>query len=247
MAQLVKNLPAMWETWAWSLGGEDPLEKGMATHSSILTCRIPWTEEPGGLQSMGSHRVGHGWATNTFGVLYSSPRTPSLCDPGLFPSHCACEVPSEGRSLALAGVVLFISLSSHLTWLPPLPLVSLAVQGMRAYTDRRPCLCLSTKPQKPSFLLLNVREWSGAGDCVQPGWPVQRSFDDGDEVLLDFFPPVFLVFLTGVYIYLSEYSEIQNCFGQSPKQSAWENQNETLLRTWREFSEANGSSVEACL
>ena len=111
-----------------------------------------------GLQSMGSHRVRHGRATNTFGVLYSSPRTPSLCDPGLFPSHCACEVPSEGRSLALAGVVLFISLSSHLTWLPPLPLVSLAVQGVRAYTDRRPCLCLSTKPQKPSFLLLKVRE-----------------------------------------------------------------------------------------
>ena len=57
MAQMVKNLPAMWETWVRSLGGEDPLEKRMATHSSILACRIPWTEEPGGLQSVGSHRV----------------------------------------------------------------------------------------------------------------------------------------------------------------------------------------------
>ena len=56
---MVKNLPAMWETQVQSLGKEDPLEKGMATHSSILACRIPWTEEPGGLQSMGSHRVGH--------------------------------------------------------------------------------------------------------------------------------------------------------------------------------------------
>ena len=50
---MVKNLPAMQETWVQSLGGEDLLEKGMATHSSILAWRIPWTEEPGGLQSMG--------------------------------------------------------------------------------------------------------------------------------------------------------------------------------------------------
>jgi len=59
VAQRVKNLPAMWETWVQSLGWEDPLEEGVATHSSILAWRIPWTEEPGGLQSMGSHRVGH--------------------------------------------------------------------------------------------------------------------------------------------------------------------------------------------
>ena len=57
MAQTVKNLPAMWETWVRSLGREDPLDKGMATHSSILAWRTPWTEEPGGLQSLGSQRV----------------------------------------------------------------------------------------------------------------------------------------------------------------------------------------------
>ena len=57
VAQTVKNLPAMWETWVQSLGQEDPLEKGMATHSSILACRIPRTEKPGQLQSMGSQRV----------------------------------------------------------------------------------------------------------------------------------------------------------------------------------------------
>ena len=56
----------MQETWVQSLGWEDPLEKGMSTHSSILAWRIPWTEEPGRLQSMGSQRVGHNWATNTF-------------------------------------------------------------------------------------------------------------------------------------------------------------------------------------
>ena len=59
MAQTVKNLPALWETQVQSLGWEDCLKKGMATHSSILAWEIPWTEEPGGLQSMGSQRVGH--------------------------------------------------------------------------------------------------------------------------------------------------------------------------------------------
>ena len=54
---MVKNLPAMQKTWVRSLGKEDPLENGIATHFSILAWRIPWTEEPGGLQSMGSQRV----------------------------------------------------------------------------------------------------------------------------------------------------------------------------------------------
>ena len=62
---VVKNLLAvqqLQELWVWSLGWEDPLEEGMATHSSILAWRIPWTEEPGGLQSMGSQRVRRGWS-----------------------------------------------------------------------------------------------------------------------------------------------------------------------------------------
>ena len=63
MAQWVKNLPAVQETQVLSLGREDLLEKGMATHSNILTWKIPWTEEPGGLQSKGLPRVGHGWLT----------------------------------------------------------------------------------------------------------------------------------------------------------------------------------------
>ena len=65
MPQMVKNLLAMWETQVQSLGQEDPLEKGMATHSSILAWRIPSIEEPGGLQSMGFQRVRHNWVTNT--------------------------------------------------------------------------------------------------------------------------------------------------------------------------------------
>ena len=59
MAQAEKKPPAMWETWVQSLGQEDSLEKGMATHSSILARRIPWPEEPGRLQSMGLQRVGY--------------------------------------------------------------------------------------------------------------------------------------------------------------------------------------------
>ena len=63
VVQMVKNLPALRETSVLSLGWEDPLVEGMATHFNILSWRIPGTEEPGGLQSMGSHRVGHDWLT----------------------------------------------------------------------------------------------------------------------------------------------------------------------------------------
>ena len=62
VAQMVKNLPAMQESWVLSLNQDDPLEKGMAVHSNILSWRIPWTEEPGGLQSLGSQRVRHYWS-----------------------------------------------------------------------------------------------------------------------------------------------------------------------------------------
>ena len=66
VAQMGKNLPGMRETWAQSLVLEDPLEKGMTTHSSILAWKILWTEEPGRLQSMGSQRIWHDWVTSTF-------------------------------------------------------------------------------------------------------------------------------------------------------------------------------------
>ena len=65
VAQMVKNLPALQETWVQSLGQEDPLEKEMAAHSSALAWRIPWTEESGAPQSVGSQRAGHDWAAST--------------------------------------------------------------------------------------------------------------------------------------------------------------------------------------
>ena len=83
VAQMVKNLPAMWETWVPSLGWEDSLEKGMATHSSILAWKISWTEEPGGLQSTESQRVEHDLAAKHVYHIYILP----LVSPGLALSY----------------------------------------------------------------------------------------------------------------------------------------------------------------
>ena len=78
----------MQETWVLSLGGGDPLEKEMATHFSILTWRIPWTEEPGGLQSTGSQRVGYDWATSLhLTSLHFSAEEDTGSIPGLGRSH----------------------------------------------------------------------------------------------------------------------------------------------------------------
>ena len=87
VAQTVKHLPTMWETRVQSLGREDLLEKEMLTHSSILAWKIPWTEKPGRLQSMGSQRVGHDWETSlslshTHAAAAKSLQScPTLCDP----------------------------------------------------------------------------------------------------------------------------------------------------------------------
>ena len=78
----------MRETQVQSLGWEDPVEKGMATYSSILAGRIPWTEEPGGLQSIGLQWVGHDWTTNTFRGLSARSSLVSEDDPGLWSGRC---------------------------------------------------------------------------------------------------------------------------------------------------------------
>ena len=81
VAQTVKRLLTMWETWVRSLGWEDPLEKEMATHSSTLAWKIPWTEEPGKLQSMGSQRVGHNCATSLTQLLHYPDQSLGREDP----------------------------------------------------------------------------------------------------------------------------------------------------------------------
>ena len=80
---MVKNLPAVQETWVCSLGWKDPLEMGMATHSSILAWRIPWTEQPGGLWAMGLQRVGYDQTTDTF-----TSRKTSLLRAGVVSVQC---------------------------------------------------------------------------------------------------------------------------------------------------------------
>ena len=106
--QIVKNLPAVQKTWVWSLGLEDTLEKEMATHSSTLACKIPWTEKPGRLQSMGLQRVGHDWAISLSFFLSavsqksdtwtSAPPPPSFSSCPLFSllvSHCRVVGPDK--------------------------------------------------------------------------------------------------------------------------------------------------------
>ena len=100
-AQTVKNLPIVWETQIWCWGQEDPLEKGMATHPSILAWRIPWAEGPCRLQSMGLQRVRHNWATNTFvGLLklflYSYTSFGSIF-------HEICPFHLNGKNLLVQG------------------------------------------------------------------------------------------------------------------------------------------------
>ena len=90
MAQTVERLPAMRETQVWSLGREDPLEKEVGTHSSILAWKIPRTEETGRLQSMGSQRDGHDWATSLSGGTVVKNLPASIGDLGL--------IPGSGRS-----------------------------------------------------------------------------------------------------------------------------------------------------
>ena len=79
MAQMVKNLPAVQETGVRSLDPEDPLERGMATHFSFLAWRIPWTEESGGLQSMGSRRVKHDCSSLARACIHTHTHTHMLC------------------------------------------------------------------------------------------------------------------------------------------------------------------------
>ena len=90
VTQMVKTLPALWETWVRSLGWEDPLEKGMVTHSNILAWRIPWTEEPGWLQCRGSQRVRHHWEPArgqllARAIFLTCRQPPFLCIPSGIP------------------------------------------------------------------------------------------------------------------------------------------------------------------
>ena len=101
VTQMVKNPPAMWETWVRSLGWEHPLEKCIATHSSIQAWRIPWTEEPGGLLSMGLQRIKHDWASKH--SIYSiHPSIHLSIYPSIYSSIHTCIHPSIHLSIHLS-------------------------------------------------------------------------------------------------------------------------------------------------
>ena len=106
---VMKNLPAMQETWVQSLpGSRRSLEKGMATNSSILAWRIPWTEEPGRLQSMGSQRVKHNWGTNTFTFfpfIWVSPSRPSHLSKAPCPKTSPCGLDFKRQILGVGHVL----------------------------------------------------------------------------------------------------------------------------------------------
>ena len=99
MAQRLKHLPGMQETWVWSLGQEDCLEKEMATHSSTLAWKIPWTKEPGRLQSMGSQRIRHDWVTSLHFTTASEKGLPQW----LSGKESACSAGDTGDADLIPG------------------------------------------------------------------------------------------------------------------------------------------------
>ena len=113
VAQTVKSLSAMQDTQVWSLGREDPLKKGMTAHSNILVWRIPWTEEPGGLQSMGSQRDGHDWHLHFHDSLVGLNRCVNVKENrSLFQIH----FPFMGPKWTLTFLLMFHWLElSHMT------------------------------------------------------------------------------------------------------------------------------------
>ena len=162
VAQRLKRLPPMWETQVQSLGWEDPLEKEMVNHSSILAWRIPWTEKPGRLQSMGSQRLRHDWVTSTSTSLL---QWTTFC-PHFYP-------PASFSTTALITPDLFIICPLHSVW-------TNCMQHMHTHTQRRP-LCVSvgwTFVQETHFFPLSRCYFLFHGIILAKSWvslPPQES------------------------------------------------------------------------
>ena len=163
VAQLVRNLPAVQETQVWSLGREDPLEKGVATHSDTLAWRIPWTEEPGGLQSMGSQRVGHNCATN-FCFQFSSVHLLSHVWLFATPWIAACQASlsiTNSRSLVILMFIESVMPSNHLILYRPLLLLPLIFPSIRVFSNESVLSIRWPKYQKFSCSISPSNEYSG--------------------------------------------------------------------------------------
>ena len=144
-SEMVKNLPAMWETWVQSLVWEDPLEEGMASHSSILAWRILWTEEPGGLQSLGLQRVRHSWVTkNTHNLWREKPTSRvtfslSMCVCSVAQSYSTCfermDCVAHQAPLSMGWVAVSFSRGSSNPGIEPASSVSPATAGRFFITE----------------------------------------------------------------------------------------------------------------
>ena len=147
MAQTITNLPAMQGTQVWSLGRQDPLEEGMTTHSSILGWEIPWTEEPGRLQSMESQRVGHDWSdlaaavkrgkhcSENFGFsVYALQSLLSLYVSHIFNAHIIHNFPYFSLTLPTGSLLDSWTLQvKQLITIPPAPKIKRNQLSLAAY------------------------------------------------------------------------------------------------------------------
>ena len=150
VAQTVKRLPAMQETWVRSLGREHLLEEEMATYSSTLAWKIPWTEEPGRLQSMGLQRVGHDWATSLFGGGGGEQLISSISQFKLRCDH------STDWANATNSMHLFFVFSTRIFYLLRLKLLLDRDSHIRALLPLCFALLCSFPPYKPPWSCLTI-------------------------------------------------------------------------------------------
>ena len=165
VAQRLKHLPAMWETWVRSLGQEDPLEKEMANHSSILAWRIPWTKDPGRLQSTGSQRVGHDWATSlSLSLSFSSAQSLSpvwlFATPWTAARQASLSITNSRSSLKLTSIESLMP-SSHLILCRPLLLLPTIPPSIRVFSNESTLRMKWPKYWSFSFSIVPSKEHPG--------------------------------------------------------------------------------------
>ena len=163
VAQRLKHLLAMWETWVWSLGREDPPEKEMATHSGILAWRIPWTKDPGRLQSTGSKRVRHDWATS-LSLSFSSAQLLSpvwlFATPWIAAHQASRSITNSRSSLKLTSIESVMP-SSHLILCRPLLLLPTIPPIIRVFFNESTLHMRWPKYWGFSFSIIPSKEHSG--------------------------------------------------------------------------------------
>ena len=161
MAQMVKNLPAMQETWVWSLGWEDPRKKEMVTHFSIPAWRIPWTENPGGLQSTGLQKVWHGWANVTqFSSVQSLSHVRLFSNPWTAARQASLSIINSQSLLKLMSIESVMP-SNHLLLCRPLLLPPSVFPSIKLFSSESVLHIRWPKYWSFSFNISPSNEYSG--------------------------------------------------------------------------------------